>query len=308
MKATTVNTPDFIRLLAGFEQELKKEGKDETCYNTQYKDKLMEFFSYVETNGISAIKGITQSIVNDYMLYLNTERINRNNGGTLERSTIKLHRNAIHKFWKYLVIEEIQSNAVWIKQRKIHHKGVVVLTQEEIQQLYSVCYDTGLGYLDRAVIAIYYGCGLRKGEGERLLITDIDFNRNRIHVRKTKNNQERYVIMSPKVQQQIEDYVYYYRDLYGSRSDSDVFFISTDGMPYTDRVLTGRLKRLWEKVKERYGSDKTINLHKLRHTLGTHLYMAKMDIEMIGLMLGHISTGTTQVYIHLTNLLRNGQV
>ncbi|MFY9309960.1 MAG: tyrosine-type recombinase/integrase [Bacteroidia bacterium] len=308
MKETVVNTLEFIRLLSSFEQELIKEGKGEDCYCTRYKDKLMEFFSYVETNGITSITGITQKVANDYMWYLNNERINQNTGGRLEKSTIKLHRNAIHKFWKFLNAMEIQANTIWIKQRKVQHKEIVVLTTEEIQQLYSVCYDTGLGYLDRVIIATYYGCALRKGEGERLVMGDIDFNRNRIHVRKGKNGYERYVTMIPKVQRLVEEYVYYHRALYQGLANSDAFFISTEGTPYAEKVLSGRLKNLWKKVKERYGSDKTIHLHKLRHTLTTHLYKAKMDIEMIGFMLGHISPGTTQGYIHLNNLSQNGPI
>jgi integrase/recombinase XerD len=127
-----------------------------------------------------------------------------------------------------------------------------------------------------------------------------------------KNNRERYVIMSPKIQQQIEDYIYCYRDLYmeeiSSHVNPDSFFIGVGGTPLTKNTLSSRLRKLWSLVKNTYGSDKHIALHTLRHTLGTHLYMAKMDIEMIALMLGHRSLNVTQVYIHLTNLLQNEQI
>ena len=158
------------------------------------------------------------------------------------------------------------------------------------------------------MIAIYYGCGMRKGEGMRLLLTDFDFNKGRIHIRKTKNNRERYVIMSPVVQQQIEEYIYNYRDLYVEQlynhSNPDAFFIGEQGTQLTNRALQSRIKKLWSRVKDTYGNDKHIGLHTLRHTLGTHLYMAKMNIELIALMLGHRTLHATQLYIHLTNLLK----
>lgn len=312
MKDTKVHSPEFNRVMKGFIQELKKEGKDK-IYIDQHTDRMMEFLNYVEGAGITVIKNIDQTIADKYIKYMEQERINKNYGGTLWQATINLHINAISKFWKYLDIEGIESQVIFIRHRKkAAQKNITVLTHGEIQQLYSVCDTSEQGYRDRAIIAIYYGCGMRNAEGLRLLITDIDFNRGRIHVKKSKNNRERYVMMSPKVQQQIEEYVYYYRDLYieeqSQQANPDAFFIGEKGKDLTKKALLSRLKKLWARVKKIYGSDKLIGIHTLRHTLGTHLYMAKMDIEMIALMLGHRSLCTTQVYIHLTNKLLNEKI
>lgn len=168
--------------------------------------------------------------------------LNINYGGTLSQTTINQHKNSISKFWQYLDVGGIQANSIFLKHKKrTRWKEITVLTHQEIEQLYSVCDNTGLGYRDRAMIAIHYGCGMRRGEGLRLLITDIDFNRGRIHIRKSKNNHERYVMMSPKVQQQIEEYIYCYRDLYieelSSQSNPDAFFIGTKGNSLTHSVL-----------------------------------------------------------------------
>jgi integrase/recombinase XerD len=312
MKKTKIYSPEFNKIMAGFIYELKKEGKDQ-IYIDGNTNRMMEFLSYIENIGITAIKHIDQTTANRYMKYMEEERVNENFGGTLWQTTINLHINAISKFWKYLAIEGIEANTIFIKHRKkTTQKEITVLTHEEMQQLYFVCDSTGLGYRDKATLAIYYGCGMRNGEGMRLLITDIDFNRGRIHVRKSKNGSERYVMMSPKVRQQIEDYVYCYRDLYveklSGQTNPDTFFIGEGGRLLTKKALLSRLQKLWKKVKGAYGNDKHIGVHTLRHTLGTHLYMAKMDIEMIALMLGHRSLCTTQVYIHLTNLLQNEKI
>lgn len=295
--------------MSEFTYELKKEGKDQ-IYIDQHTDRMKEFLSYVEGNGIKTIKEINQPVADSYMLYMEQERVNENFGGTLWQSTINLHINAISKFWKYLAIEGIEANTIFIRHRKkTKQKEITVLTREEIKQLYAVCDSDGLGYLNRAILAIYYGCGMRNGEGLRLMITDIDFNRSRIHVRKSKNGSERYVMMSPTVQQHLEDYVYNYRDVYieelSNHSNPDAFFIGVNGKELAKKALLKRLQKLWKKAKSIYGSDKLIGIHTLRHTLGTHLYMTTKDIEMIALMLGHRSLCTTQVYIHLTNLIQN---
>ena len=305
MKDTQLNSPAFSQLIANFERELIKESKSEQ-HVTESSSYLKEFLSYAELNGINQIQAVSQSLIDDYVLYLKEHRTNKRTGGMLEEATIDKHKNAIRKLWKYLNTEGIKVNAIHLQQKKTSNPNeATVLSHTEIEQLYSVCDSSAIGYRDKAMLAVYYGCGMRKSEGLRLLLTDFDFGKGRIHVRKAKNNRERYVMMSPKVQQQIEEYIYSARDFYLSeQATHEELFISERGTPVAGETMADRIEKLWSKVRDRYGSDKHIGLHTLRHSLGTHLYMAKMDIEMIALMLGHRSLEATQIYIHLANQLK----
>lgn len=305
MKDTKINNTEFNTLVTGFERELKKANKPEH-HISEYTSYIKEFLSYVEENGISYVKAITQTLITDYVLYLEQQRMNQRRGGTLSESTIGKHKNTIRQFWKYLNAEGIKANAIRLKQKKAYNmEETTVLTHEEIQQLYSVCDSSAIGYRDKAMLSLYYGCGMRKSEGLRLLLTDFDFGKGRIHVRQAKNARERYVIMSPTVQQQIEEYIYSYRDFYlAEQSPYEEFFIGERGTPIKPETLAKRIEALWKRVKDGYGSDKHIGMHTLRHSLGTHLYMAKMDIEMIALMLGHRTLEATQLYIHSANQLK----
>lgn len=304
MKDTQLKNIEFKILLAGFEKELQKENKSES-HVTEHSSYIKEFLNYADSIGIHDVKAINQPVIVKYVLYLEQIRINKN-GGTLKNTTVNKHKNTIRKFWKYLNSEQIKVNAITLKQnKKTEQEEPTVLTHEEIKQLFAVCNASAIGYRDRAMLAIYYGCGMRKSEGLRLLLTDIDFNKGRIHVRKSKNNRERYVMMSPIVQQQIEEYVYSYRDFYlAEQSCYEELFIGERGAPIKPESMAKRIEALWKRVKDQYGNDKHIGLHTLRHTLGTHLYIAKMDIEMIALMLGHRTLESTKLYIHSANLLK----
>lgn len=306
MKDTKLSTPEFNTLIQGFEKAMQDENKaeDHVSEHTSY---IREFLSYIEENGIRYVKGITQTHINDYVSYLHEHRLNQRAGGTLEETTINKHKNSIRKFWKYLNSEDIKTNAILLKQKKTgEQEEPTVLTHEEIIQLFSVCDTSAIGYRDKAMLCLYYGCGMRKGEGLRLQLTDFDFGKGRIHVRKSKNNRERYVVMSPKVQEHIEEYIYSYRDFYlAEQSTYEDFFIGERGTPIQPETLAKRIEALWNRVKERYGNEKHIGMHTLRHSLGTHLYMAKMDIEMIALMLGHRTLEATQLYIHSANSLKS---
>ena len=45
----------------------------------------------------------------------------------------------------------------------------------------------------RVLIGLLYGCGMRCAEVRSLLIKDVDFERNMIHIRQSKGRKDRYV-------------------------------------------------------------------------------------------------------------------
>jgi site-specific recombinase XerD len=304
MKATEINSPEFKLLVSGMEQEIKKENKSEAYFN-ENSAYINECLSYMEWLGITKIAQLNQELINQYIIYLEQERINIRRGGLLSTGSVNKQKNVIRKFWAYLESEGYRVNPIRLKQKRYNKQETFALTHQEIQWLYSVTDSSAIGYRDRCMLALYYGCGLRRSEGIRLTITDIDFGKSRLLVRKTKNGHERYVMLSPKAQQLIEDYVYQARDLYlAEGSGHERLFIGERGKPVHPETLSERIEVLWRRVKERYNAEREVfGLHTLRHTLGTHLYMAGMGIEKIALMLGHRTLESTQIYIHSANKL-----
>jgi integrase/recombinase XerD len=304
MTTTELNNKEYIQLVSDFSNELMKEDRNEKLIDesTNYAKELL---SYMDDRGIRSMKEIGQSQIDGYIIYLEQERINQRRGGTLSTSTVNKHKGAIRRFWKYLGADGIKTSPIQIRQKKNEDpKDPEVLSHDELKWLYSVTGQTPLGSRDRCMIAIYYGCGMRKSEGLRVLLSDIDFNRGKIHVREAKNKKARYVMMSPQVQKQVEDYVFNHRDYYlREHRPHQELFISERGNPVASDTLPKRILTLWQKVKDRHGSQKQISIHDLRHTLGTHLYMAGMEMETIALMLGHESLEATQLYIHLSKTL-----
>ena len=60
------------------------------------------------------------------------------------------------------------------------------LTRPEIRRLYEAISDDVLGTRDRAMLAVYYGCGLRLSEGAALTVADIITDRKLLYVEKSK--------------------------------------------------------------------------------------------------------------------------
>jgi len=151
------------------------------------------------------------------------------------------------------------------------------------------------------MLAVFYGCGLRRNEGVQLDISDINFDRSMLHVRKGKNYKERLVPISKASLKHLQEYIYDYRPQL-SQSKIEAVFLSQRGFRISGQSLLLRLKSLQLLSGNLDLQSKEIGLHTLRHSIATHLLSAGMKMESISRFLGHSSLESTQIYTHLTGL------
>jgi len=176
-----------------------------------------------------------------------------------------------------------------------------ILTKAEMHLLYKSCPVNDyrwkyamIGLRDRAMLGVYYGCGLRRSEGLELDITDIDLIRNLVHVRKGKGSKERFVPIGESIKQDFKDWLSV-RGEYQKHPTEQAFLLSPRGNRISGNALMERLKRLVEVA----GINKEIGLHSLRHSIATHLLQQGMSLENVSRFLGHASLENTQIYTHI---------
>lgn len=154
---------------------------------------------------------------------------------------------------------------------------------------------------DRAMLAIFYGCGLRRNEGYHLNITDIHLSSAVVHVRMGKGYKERFVPISKKGMEHITTYLYDARPLLIRDNKEDAFFLNHNGKRLGGQMLLVCLQTLSRRAGNSELQQKEIGLHSLRHSIATHLLANGMSLEKIRDFLGHSSLASTQVYTHLIN-------
>ena len=258
---------------------------------------LKIFLQYQEATGKLLLEQLTATDANHFIEYLQTK--------TGERTKKKLSNNHINKsiqslklFSRY-IRETGRSIVAFALQRLEEEKNKPAwLTKIEMQQLYEVIKDDVLGIRDKAMLAVYYGCGLRLNEGACLELHDINQNNKVLHVRKGKHYKERFVPIAEKNFEEIKLYMDYARKELLQGNQSTYFFIGANkGEQMNKQSLYIRIKALVRKARIK----KKVGTHTLRHSIATHLLQSGMKLERIQQFLGHGNLDSTQIYTHLLN-------
>ena len=211
------------------------------------------------------------------------------------RQYIQGHLNVINRYSKFLELTKKQKLVVGkITVERAVKTERVIFSQAEIKRLFSSTEENKpLGLLDKAMLSIYYGCGLRSKEGINLEPKELDFNKGLIYVKPSKNYQSRYVPMSKKVMKDLKEYLDFSREIINTKSN--YLLVGKSKPQVTGQYLNSRLKKLMNKAC----ITKEASLHSLRHSIATHLLQQGMELEYIGNFLGHKRLDSTQIYTHI---------
>ncbi len=232
-------------------------------------------------------KPVTIITSNDIIYYHQHLKLrpNKRSSTALSESYITHHIYSLKLFfaWQQEIgfIEENPLSVLSFKSPKSKRREVLNLA--EIKQLYKVARS----HKERAVLSIFYGCGLRRSEGEALNLKDVFFAKDLLIVRKGKGNKRRAVPMSSGVKTDIENYVL------KQRISTADFLI---GNKVGRRMSGNSYNALLKKMLSRTSIQKTITLHCLRHSIATHLLESGLPVEYVREFLGHKHLESTQVY------------
>ncbi len=191
--------------------------------------------------------------------------------------------NAI-KFYYEKVLRRPVKHYMYSRPKK-EKKLPVILSEEETARI--LLSPRNLKH--RTILTVIYPAGLRLSELLNLKISDIDFNRMLIHVVSGKGKKDRYTILSPKLTDMLEKYIYAYRP-------SEYLFEGQSGGRYSPKSVQNIMKRAVLNA----GITKHATVHSLRHSFATHLLENGTDLRYIQELLGHASSRTTEIYTHVS--------
>jgi integrase/recombinase XerC len=178
--------------------------------------------------------------------------------------------------------------AVGVRAPKVERKLPDVLDADETRALVEIEDVDELSIRDRAMLELFYGCGLRLSELRGLDWPAIDFADKHILVL-GKGNKQRLLPLGRHAISALQALREW------APIHEPAVFLSTRGTRLSARAIEQRMKVL----AARQGIWKRVYPHLLRHSFATHLLESSGELRSVQELLGHADIRTTQIYTHL---------
>jgi integrase/recombinase XerC len=202
--------------------------------------------------------------------------------------------SAIQSYFDFLLREDlIKANpAKAITRPKSSQRLPSVLRKEQVDalfdgQLFPLDFT---GARDKAILELFYSCGIRRDELIGLKLDDVNLGEHTIKVL-GKRKKERLIPISSRLEESFRDYMQVRQ---GVEVNTDCFFVTDGGNKLYPSLVYNTVKIYLSKVTT---MDKR-SPHVLRHTFATHLLNEGANLQSIKELLGHTSLAATQVYTH----------
>ena len=164
-----------------------------------------------------------------------------------------------------------------------------VLSVDEALALVNACPASGvIERRDRAMVLVFYGCGLRTAELCALSVDDVDLQRAELKVR-GKGDKERKVPIPEAVVHELTAYL-----LTRGKKRGRLFRTQGRGKGMNAHEATKAVRE----AAERAGLSGRVTPKTLRHSYATHLMERGADLAVISVLMGHRGPSETGVYLH----------
>lgn len=256
-----------------------------------YNNDLLQFFEYLYAQfGEMDLNQISSSFIRSWLASL------KENDYTAKSINRKL--SALKSFFKYQLKTGVVTNmpVLHITAPKISRRLPVYLEKAQVTDLFTKVEfpDNWRGYTDRLLLTIFYNTGMRLSEQMNLKESQVNPATNTIKIL-GKGNKERLVPVSPKLMEDIQDYIRQKKVMLEA-PDTIHLLVTPKGRKLTRGTVYITVKKYIRQVAtiEKKGP------HVLRHTFATHLMDNGADINAVKELLGHASLASTQIYVHNT--------
>lgn len=249
-----------------------------------YRRDLESFLEMCETLNINEVGEITRNQINTYILNLREKQYSP--------SSVMRKTASLRGFFKWLCANEVCATnpTLTLEQPKIPKRLPKVMSLTEIEEIL----HEDLTKIERLIVELLYGCGLRVSELTELKINDIDFNSSFLKCR-GKGSKERLIPLGRKAKEALQSF-FKERDLTIKKYnlENKQLLISDKGRKLTRQDIYTFIHEQGQKI------HKNISPHTLRHSFATHLLENGADLRVVQELLGHSDVSTTQLYTHIS--------
>ena len=205
--------------------------------------------------------------------------------------------SGVRSFYRYLVLDgylDVDPTELLESPHLPQHLPEYLSTEEVDALENSIDLTSNEGHRNRAIIEVFFSCGLRVSELTNLKLSDLFLSQGFIRVN-GKGGKQRLVPISERAIHELELWFDDRRQMEIKPGEEDYVFLNRRGHHLTRTMILIMVKRQAEAA----GIKKTISLHTLRHSFATALLKGGADLRIIQELLGHADLGTTEIYTHM---------
>lgn len=241
--------------------------------------------------------------------------------------------SALVFIYRYVIMKPL-GDLQGISFAKKKHSVPEVLSQSEVIKIINE-----LKGIDKLIVQMLYGSGLRISEALGLRVKDINFAQSCINVRMAKGNKDRTVTLASSVEIPLKNQIDQALKLHAMDVKAGLGFAPT---PYALRRKLGNAvqspawqyvfpstrfcripdtgdlvrhhrhpdntRRAISSACKRCGHLRRVTTHTFRHSFATHLLQGGADIRTVQDQLGHADVKTTEIYTHVIKHSAGGVV
>ncbi|MFN8287735.1 MAG: tyrosine-type recombinase/integrase [Chitinophagales bacterium] len=253
-----------------------------------YKNDLLQFVAFLE--GDMDIITVSHIHIRNWMVSMMQDKISAR--------SINRKISTLKSFYKFLMRRgEVKKNPLSkVQTPKTGKRLPVFVEQTGIDRLLTqIEFPEGYeGALEKIILELLYGTGMRRNELINLKETDIDSYNSQLKVL-GKGNKERIIPIHPQLKTSIQQFLAEKQKAI-PQPEGSYLLLMPNGKKLQPRSVYGMVKKYLHLVTT---VDKK-SPHVLRHTFATHLMNNGADINAVKELLGHSSLAATQVYTHNT--------
>ena len=205
--------------------------------------------------------------------------------------------SGVRSFYRYLVLDgylDVDPTELLESPHLPQHLPEYLSTEEVDALENSIDLTSNEGHRNRAIIEVFFSCGLRVSELTNLKLSDLFLPQGFIRVN-GKGGKQRLVPISERAIHELELWFDDRRQMKIKPGEEDYVFLNRRGHHLTRTMILIMVKRQAEAA----GIKKTISPHTLRHSFATALLKGGADLRIIQELLGHADLGTTEIYTHM---------
>lgn len=262
---------------------------------TSYRSALAVFGAFLGQRGIGDVREVTSSTLQDYQRFLQS----RHHAGW----TVLARMQAVRRFYDHLERTQavLLNPCVGLSSPRIGKRlpKTVLSVEEASKVIESLDPTTAIGMRDRAILEVFYTCGVRLAEMARLLLSDIDLVNGFLRLNRGKGGRDRVVPLGRRAVECLRRYLEEARQKWSppQRNEQALWLgAKPPHGPLKSQAIAVMVKHRGREA----GLSRRLTPHVWRHTCATHLVASGASVAYVQRLLGHESLRTTQVYVRTT--------